>query len=159
MILIGIDTGVKTGFAHSIDGVLQDISTETILSAQERVLDIRNEAAQSDVKLIVCIEDVRKRRWVDRSIGRERMQGVGSVKRDCGIWQEFCERHGLRHILVAPANVDTKRKAKDFEMITGWTARTSEHGRDAGMMIHKYHRLIKNGVVDVPAQTKSKGSR
>ena len=154
MILIGIDTGVKTGFAHSIDGVLQDISTETILSAQERVLDIRNEAAQSDVKLIVCIEDVRKRSCVDRSIGRERMQGVGSVKRDCGIWQEFCERHGLRHILVAPANVDTKRKAKDFEMITGWTSRTSEHGRDAGMMIHKYHRLIKNGVVDVPAQTK-----
>jgi hypothetical protein len=46
MILIGIDTGVKTGFAHSIDGVLQDISTETILSAQERVLNIRDEAAQ-----------------------------------------------------------------------------------------------------------------
>jgi len=151
MILIGIDTGVKTGFAHSIDGVLQDISTETILSAQERVLDIRNEAAQSGVKLVVCIEDVRKRTWVDRSIGKERMQGVGSVKRDCGIWQEFCERNGLCHILVAPANIDTKRTAKDFELITGWSARTSEHARDAGMMIYKYHRLIEKGVVDVPA--------
>ena len=161
MILIGIDTGVKTGFAHSIDGVLQEVSTQTILSAQDKVLDIRDEAAQSDVKLVVCIEDVRKRKWVDPSIGGERLKGVGSVTRDCSIWQEFCERNGLRHILVPPAHIDTKRKAKDFEMITGWTARTSEHARDAGMMIYKYHRLIEKGVVDVPAPKpiKKKGSR
>ena len=161
MILIGIDTGVKTGYAHSIDGVLQEISTQSILSAQDKVLDIRDEAAQSDVKLIVCIEDVRKRKWVDPSIGRERMKGVGSVTRDCSIWQEFCERNGLRHILVPPAHIDTKRSAKDFEMITGWTAQTSEHARDAGMLIHKYHRLIEKGVVDVPAPKpiKSKGSK
>lgn len=151
MILIGIDTGVKTGFAHSIDGVLQEVSTQSILSAQDKVLDIRDEAAQSDVKLVVCIEDVRKRKWVDPSIGNERLKGVGSVTRDCSIWQEFCERNGLRHILVAPANIDTKRNTKDFEMITGWTARTSGHARDAGMMIYKYHRLIEKGVVDVPA--------
>ncbi|WP_179288311.1 hypothetical protein [Psychrobacter sp. JB193] len=161
MILIGIDTGVKTGFAHSIDGVLQDVSTQTILSAQDRVLEIRDEAAQSDVKLVVCIEDVRKRTWVDHSIGKERLKGVGSVTRDCSIWQEFCERNGLRHILVPPSNIDTKRSAEDFEMITGWTARTSGHARDAGMMIYKYHRLIDKGVVDVPAPKpiKKKGSK
>lgn len=151
MILIGIDTGVKTGFSHSIDGVLQEVSTQSILSAQDKVLAIRDEAAQSDVDLVVCIEDVRKRTWVDDSIGRERIKGVGSVTRDCSIWQEFCERNGLRHILVAPANIDTKRNAKDFKMITGWAGRTSGHGRDAGMMIYKYHRLINKGVVDVPA--------
>lgn len=161
MILIGIDTGVKTGFAHSIDGVLQDVSTQTILSAQDRVLEIRDEAAQSDVKLVVCIEDVRKRIWVDHSIGKERLKGVGSVTRDCSIWQEFCERNGLCHILVPPSNIDTKRSAEDFEMITGWTARTSGHARDAGMMIYKYHRLIDKGVVDVPAPKpiKKKGSK
>ncbi|OEH69182.1 MAG: hypothetical protein BAX61_03070 [Psychrobacter sp. B29-1] len=161
MILIGIDTGVKTGFAHSIDGVLQDVSTQTILSAQDRVLEIRDEAAQSDVKLVVCIEDVRKRTWVDPSIGKERLKGVGSVTRDCSIWQEFCERNGLRHILVPPSNIDTKRSAEDFEMITGWTARTSGHARDAGMMIYKYHRLIDKGVVDVPAPKpiKKKGGK
>lgn len=159
MILIGIDTGVKTGFAHSIDGVLQDVSTQTILSAQDRVLEIRDEAAQSDVKLVVCIEDVRKRTWVDPSIGSERLKGVGSVTRDCSIWQEFCERNGLRHILVPPSNIDTKRSAEDFEMITGWTARTSGHARDAGMMIYKYHRLIDKGVVDVPAPKPIKKKR
>lgn len=161
MILIGIDTGVKTGYAHSIDGVLQEVSTQTILSAQDKVLSIRDEAAQSDVKLIVCIEDVRKRTWVDHSIGKERLKGVGSVTRDCSIWQEFCERNGLRHILVPPSNIDTKRSAEDFEMITGWTARTSGHARDAGMMIYKYHRLVNKGVVDVPAPKpiKKKGSK
>lgn len=151
MILIGIDTGVKTGYAHSIDGVLQEVSTQTILSAQDKVLDIRDEAAQSDIKLVVCIEDVRKRKWVDPSIGGERLKGVGSVTRDCSIWQEFCERNGLRHILVPPAHIDTKRKAKDFALITGWAARTSDHARDAGMLIYKYHRLIEKGMVDVPA--------
>lgn len=161
MILIGIDTGVKTGFAHSIDGVLQEVSTQSILSAQDKVLDIRDEAAQSDVKLVVCIEDVRKRKWVDPSIGSERLKGVGSVTRDCSIWQEFCERNGLRHILVPPSHIDTKRNAKDFKLITGWSARTSEHARDAGMMIYKYHRLIEKGMVNVPAPKaiKSKGGK
>ena len=156
MILIGIDTGVKTGFAHSIDGVLQDISTETILSAQERVLDIRNEAAQSDVKLIVCIEDVRKRSWVDRSIGRERMQGVGSVKRDCGIWQEFCERNGMPHIFVAPKAIQTKLSEKDFNMITKWPYKTSEHARDAAMMIDKVYRLLKRKHINIPVKFEPK---
>lgn len=161
MILIGIDTGVKTGFAHSIDGVLQEVSTQTILSAQDKVLDIRDEAAQSDVKLVVCIEDVRKRKWVDPSIGGERLKGVGSVTRDCSIWQEFCERNGLRHILVPPSHIDTKRNVEDFGLITGWTARTSEHARDAGMLIYKYHRLIEKGMIDVPAPKpiKKKGSK
>lgn len=159
MILIGIDAGVKTGYAHSIDGVFQEVSTQTILSAQEKVLEVRDEAAQSDVKLVVCIEDVRKRTWVDHSIGKERLKGVGSVTRDCSIWQEFCERNGLPHILVPPAHIDTKRSAKDFALITGWTARTSGHARDAGMLIYKYHRLIKKGMVDVPAlkPVKNKG--
>ncbi|MGM8871568.1 hypothetical protein ACS8E3_07760 [Psychrobacter sp. 2Y5] len=159
MILIGIDTGVKTGYAHSIDGVLQEVSTQTILSAQDKVHKAFEEAQASDISFAVCIEDVRKRSWVDRSIGRERMQGVGSVKRDCGIWQEFCERYNIPHLLVSPANIDTKRNAKDFKMITGWNGRTSEHARDAGMMIYKYHRLIEKGVVIVPAPTKNKGSK
>ena len=151
MILIGIDTGVKTGYALSIDGVPMAVSTETILSAQDKVYKAHEEALASDVTLIVCIEDVRKRTWVDHSIGKERLKGVGSVTRDCSIWQEFCERYGIRYLLVAPANIDTKRSAKDFKMITGWTGRTSEHGRDAAMMIYKYAKLINKGAVDVPA--------
>lgn len=161
MILIGIDTGVKTGFAHSIDGVLQEVSTQSILSAQDKVYKTFEEAQASDIKFVVCIEDVRKRKWVDPRIGKERMKGVGSVIRDCSIWQEFCERYDIPHLLVSPASIDTKRSAKDFKMITGWHGRTSEHSRDAGMLIYKYHRLIEKGAVDVPAPKiiKKKGSK
>lgn len=156
MILIGIDTGVKTGYAHSIDGVLQSVSTESILSAQDKAHKAFEEAQLSGIEFVVCIEDVRKRTWIDRSIGKERMKGVGSVTRDCSIWQEFCERYNIPHLLIAPANIATKRSAKDFKMITGWQGRTSEHARDAGMMIYKYHRLITKGVVAVPSAPKLK---
>ncbi len=151
MILIGIDTGVSTGFAWSINGKFQSIDTESILSAQERVLSIAGDVGHAGMDVIVCIEDVRLRKWVQKGVGNERMQGVGSVKRDCSIWQEFCERNGLRHILVPPSHIDTKRNAEDFGLITGWTAKSSEHARDAGMLIYKYHRLIEKGMIDVPA--------
>ena len=151
MILIGIDTGVSTGFAWSINGKFQSIDTESILSAQERVLNIIGDVGNAGMDVIVCIEDVRLRKWVQKGVGNERMQGVGSVKRDCSIWQEFCERHGLQHIFVAPKAIQTKLSEKDFHMITEWPYQTSEHARDAGMMIYKYHRLIEKGMVDVPA--------
>lgn len=150
MILIGIDTGVKTGFAYSVNGDIQNIATETILSAQERVLKISRRADQDGNTCIVCIEDVRQRKWVAPNIGSERLQGIGSVKRDCSIWQEFCEHHNLRHLLIPPANIKTKVKAAYFKSVTGYQGRTSEHGRDAGMMIYKYHRLITKGVVAIP---------
>lgn len=150
MILIGIDTGVKTGFAYSVNGEIQDIATETILSAQELVLKICNRSNKDDIPCIVCIEDVRQRKWVAPNIGSERLQGIGSVKRDCSIWQEFCEHHNLRYLLIPPANIETKTKAAYFKSVTGYQGRTSEHGRDAGMMIYKYYRLITKGVVAIP---------
>lgn len=150
LVMIGIDTGVKTGFAYSEDGQLQDVSTETILTAQDRALTLLDCVGHDE--LLVCIEDVRQRKWVDPRAGRERLQGIGSVKRDCSIWQEFCERHDIKHLLIPPANIPTKLSSKQFKELTGWTKRTSEHGRDAGMMIDKYYRLIKKGVVQLPSQ-------
>lgn len=157
MILIGIDTGVSTGFAWSIDGKFQSIDTESILSAQERVLNIVNNIVGNDgMDVIVCIEDVRLRKWVQKGVGNERMQGVGSVKRDCSIWQEFCERHGIPHIFVAPKAIQTKLSEKDFRMITEWPYQTSEHARDAGMMIYKVYRLLKRKHINMPAKFEPK---
>lgn len=157
MILIGIDTGVSTGFAWSIDGKFQSIDTESILSAQERVLNIVNNIVGSDgMDVIVCIEDVRLRKWVQKGVGNERMQGVGSVKRDCSIWQEFCERHGIQHIFVAPKAIQTKLSEKDFHMITKWPYKTSEHSRDAAMMIDKVYRLLKRKHINIPVKFEPK---
>jgi hypothetical protein len=156
MILIGIDTGVSTGFAWSINGKFQSIDTESILSAQERVLNIASDTANAGMDVIVCIEDVRLRKWVPKGVGNERMQGVGSVKRDCSIWQEFCERNGLQHIFVAPKAIQTKLSEKDFNMITQWPYKTSEHARDAGMMIYKVYRLLKRKHINIPVKFEPK---
>jgi len=159
MILIGIDTGVKTGFAYSVKGEFKKVSTETILSAQDAVFNISVEAALINTPCVVCIEDVRLRKWVAPNIGSERLQGIGSVKRDCSIWQEFCERHNIRYILVPPAHIETKTKDAYFKSVTGYQGRTSGHGRDAGMMIYKYYRLITKGVVAIPNLPSDKGGK
>jgi len=156
MILIGIDTGVSTGFAWSIDGKFQSIDTESILSAQDRVLNIINSTDSAGMDVIVCIEDVRLRKWVQKGVGNERMQGVGSVKRDCSIWQEFCERNGIQHIFVAPKAIQTKLSEKDFHMITKWPYKTSEHSRDAAMMIDKVYRLLKRKHINIPVKFEPK---
>jgi hypothetical protein len=40
-------------------------------------------------------------------------------------------------VLVHPAANATKKKAKDFIRMTGWTGRTNEHARDAAMLVFK----------------------
>lgn len=132
MILIGIDCGVNTGFARSFDGILTEVKTYTIIEAMaDLMFYVKNGGEPAGVK--IYIEDARKRKWFTG--GREKAQGVGSVKRDCQIWQEFCEYHGFEHELVAPKNNRTKLNATQFKQLTGWCGRTNEHGRDAAMLI------------------------
>ncbi len=151
MIIIGIDTGTKTGFAINHDGVIVGLCTMGIIEAQQAVL--RRYAASGQHEFVVCIEDTRQRKWVRHDVGRERLKGVGSVNRDGAIWEEFCEYHDIPYLLVPPAHLQglTKMTEKDFRERTGWTGkRPSEHARDAGMMTWKYHRLITKGMVKTP---------
>lgn len=150
MIIIGIDTGKKTGFAVNKDGNIIFLKTFGIIAAMVQVLEYRSQFATD---FVVCIEDARKRKWLPPNVGKERLKGAGSVSRDGAIWQEFCEYHDLPYILVTPAHLAglTKRTEKDFKDMTGWHGkRTSEHARDAGLMAWKYHRLISKGMVKIP---------
>lgn len=133
MIYIGIDPGTNTGFAKSIAGRLYEVKTYSIVQAMEAVAHTAKWAKSNDKRLVVYIEDARKRKWVTG--GREKLQGVGSIKRDCGIWEEFCVHHDIQFELVAPKNNKTKLDAEAFKRLTGWTHRTSEHARDAVMLI------------------------
>ena len=150
MIIIGIDTGTKTGFAVNQDGNLIELATYSIIKAMHRASEYH---ALFDEPVLVCIEDTRQRKWVRHDVGRERLKGVGSVNRDGAIWEEFCEYHDIPYLLVPPAHLVglTKMTEKDFRERTGWPGkRPSEHARDAGMMTWKYHRLISKGMVKMP---------
>lgn len=134
--LIGIDTGVNTGYAvwDMETGDLWDVQTLTITQALHLV-----KAFSEAYRIKVFFEDARQRRWIPdtRELGREmgRRQGAGSVKRDCRIWEDFCKENRIRFEAVPPARNRTKLSAEAFRRLTGWQGRTSQHARDAAMLV------------------------
>ncbi len=136
-ILIGIDTGVHTGFAVAIDrgngGELEQVESLSITQAMNQVSKRIQDWGIQNVSLY--IEDARKRTWFTG--GREKSQGVGSVKRDAQIWEDWCKEQGIHFKMIHPAANATKKKADDFKRMTGWTGRTNEHARDAAMLVFK----------------------
>ena len=136
-ILIGIDTGVNTGFAVAADrgngGELEQVESLSITQAMEKVKELIEQWGISNVCLY--IEDARQRTWFTG--GREKAQGVGSVKRDAQIWEDWCKEQGLNYLMIHPAANATKTKADVFKKRTGWIERTNEHARDAAMLVFK----------------------
>lgn len=141
-ILIGIDTGVNTGFAVAIDvgngGDLQKVESVSITQAMSNINELVTEYGKENIKLY--IEDARLRTWFTG--GREKAQGVGSVKRDAKIWESWCKEQDLNYIMIHPKANATKTKADVFKKRTGWSGRTNEHARDAAMLV--FRRIAKH---------------
>ncbi|MDO5686459.1 MAG: hypothetical protein Q4G42_03595 [Neisseria sp.] len=137
MIQIGIDPGKNTGFAVAENGVLREIGCLKIHHAMKAVSAWKRRAADTDCGLMVYVEDARQRKWFKGSADdvRSRLQGAGSIKRDCSIWADFLEDEGVAVTLVAPKNNRTKMNHADFARLTGWEKQTNEHGRDAAMLV------------------------
>lgn len=127
MIYIGIDPGTNTGVAawDSDTHAWRSIQTMTIMEA----IDLCRWMAQTQ-QVTIIMEDARLRKWFGNS-GREQLQGAGSIKRDCTIWQEVFPDI----IKVAPKSNKTKLSSEAFAKITGWDKRTSNHARDAAMLV------------------------
>lgn len=134
MILIGIDVGKKTGVAVMTDGVLTHVATTSIIGAMETVREHIDHAKAQNTPIKIFIEDARLRTWFGDN-ANDKKQGAGSVKRDSAIWEEFCVHYGVDFQLVAPQHNKTKITAEQFKRITGWQKRTSNHARDAVMLI------------------------
>lgn len=133
MIYIGIDTGVNTGLAawDSESRRFLDVMTLPIHRAIRYVTDCPG--------CTVVIEDARKRKWIPREGSIKEMKGramgAGSVKRDAKIWQDLCEDYGIAFEVVPPRKGATKWDAGVFSRITGWKGRTSNHARDAALLV------------------------
>ncbi len=145
MIFIGIDTGVNTGIAiwDNRKRSLECVSSKMIHEAMEDVKRWKESALVNGERLIVRVEDPRQRTWFDtdkmsREEERKKLQGVGSVKRDASIWDDFLKDLGVEYEMVAPKRNKTKTTHAYFKAITGWKQRTNEHGRDAAMLVFGY---------------------
>lgn len=129
---IGIDPGTNTGIA------IWSVASQSFLTidcvklhkAMEMVLSISGKG--------VCVrfEDARLRTWFGNS-GREVLQGVGSIKRDCNIWEDFLLDNNIVYEKVKPKAGSTKWAADYFKKVTGWAERTNEHSRDAAVLVYK----------------------
>lgn len=131
MIYIGIDPGVHTGVAVWNAGwqKFMKIKTCNIIRAFKEVKDVFKISRE----ITIVMEDARKRKWYTG--GLEKLQGVGSVKRDCKIWEEFCSENNLCLLLVAPCKGMTKWNGEQFKKMTGWEGITSNHSRDAALLV------------------------
>ena len=86
--IVGIDPGVRTGFAVWSRAERRLTTVETLGITQAMTL-IRT-MADAESLHSVRFEDARLRTWFGAR-GREALQGAGSIKRDCSIWQEFLQ--------------------------------------------------------------------
>jgi hypothetical protein len=131
--IVGIDPGKNTGISvYSIEkGCLIQVHSSGIYEAMEtiRILIARQ------VKLKIIFEDARKR---GGKKDPSRLQGVGSVKRDSAIWQEFCEYYSIDYKAIPPMKNGTNWDKDKFRKVTGWTGRTNQHSRDAGVIAFAY---------------------
>lgn len=130
--IIGIDPGVNTGLSIWCM-CRKELVKITSVTHHQAVTTVKFWA--SDSKVLVRFEDARKRTWFGKA-GREQLQGAGSIKRDCQLWEEFLTDNNIPFEAVAPKNNKTKLTAELFKKYTGWTGKTNEHGRDSAMLVY-----------------------
>ena len=138
MIYIGIDTGVHTGIAVW-DSERKEFVVVDTMKIHEAMNFVYN-YADLDITLQVRFEDARQRKWIPMSKNMTgelgRAQGAGYVKAHCQIWEDYLTDYQIPFEAIAPRRNVTKLSAEQFARITGYKGRTSEHARDAAMLVY-----------------------
>lgn len=132
MFYIGIDPGTHTGMAvwDSKEGKFLSLETLPIHRAMVEVMNLR-----IGREILVVFEDARQRKWYGKGNTNAKLQGAGSVKRDCAIWEDFCKDYGIPFRAIPPVKGATKITPEYFKLISHYQGRTSEHSRDAAMLV------------------------
>lgn len=142
---IGIDTGTHTGIAvyDIAERKLTHVDTKKIHQALLFVLDFIKTCEKEGSSVFFRVEDARQRNWFGPR-SQYKLQGAGSVKRDSVIWQNFLQDYKQSFEMVAPQKQQgyTKLTQQAFCRLTGYKGRTSEHARDAAMLVFGCNRVI-----------------
>lgn len=148
-IYIGIDPGVNTGFAiySAKEKRLLEVKTSTFWETITMFEHLKNKYVHPNNEYFkVIIEDVTQNKAVhtyhNNKTGnfRDRVaQNIGSNKRDCQLIIEWCKRNNIQIECRKPGKYSqTKLDAEQFQKITGYTGKTSQHGRDASLLVFGY---------------------
>jgi len=135
---IGIDTGVHTGYAvWDIEKQeLIECQTMQIDEAMERISTIKAYSYYNN--FIVVVEDARLRKFFKGENMAAKQQGAGSIKRDAKIWEDYLKRLNIDFKLVNPTYRRTKLTEEYFKKVSKYEGRTSNHARDAAMLVLGY---------------------
>ena len=109
-LLVGVDPGVTTGLAtwDTQARALLMVTSMTILRAMRWIIEDCVIQAEPRGGLLVVFEDCRNHRVFGAAQRNDAaLQGVGSVKRDCGIWEEFLTEARIPYITRAPSRPST----------------------------------------------------
>ena len=135
MYCIGIDPGKHTGLAvWNTKG--QHFFYVATMPIHEALLYVKR-FSEGDTR--VYFEDARQRHYLprERSLSefKGKAMGAGSVMRDSTIWQDALTDWGIPFEMVPPRPGMTKWDADTFRRVTGYTGRTSNHARDAALLV------------------------
>ena len=135
MIYIGIDPGTHTGVAIW-DNKQQDFVELETLPIHQALIKVMMWRDRVGHDLQVVFEDARQRTWFGRDKNTNaKLQGAGSIKRDCSIWEDFLTDYEIPFRAVPPQKGCTKWTEEYFKMVTGWKGKTSNHSRDAAVLV------------------------
>ena len=140
-ILCGLDPGSHTGMAiwDGASRSFREVATLPLHRALEEVKRWHYTCLMQGVEFRVIFEDARQRTWFpkDRNSSEYRghLMGAGAAKRDAAIWEEFLTAMHIPFTAQKPQAGTTKWNADYWAKVTGWTGRTSEHARDAALLV------------------------
>ena len=147
-VLVGLDPGTETGFAvwSPTRGALVHVASGPFWDVQTALATLcapvtETPSAWSGWRVAgVVIEDPRRLPVYARHRGANRgerdriARSVGRIDRDVELWASWLASAGYAVRLVQP----TRRKKWDREAlrrVSGWSAPTNEHGRDAARLV------------------------
>lgn len=132
---MGIDPGAHTGIAHFEDGKLELLVTITpckLTRYIERIAPDR--VIFEDSRLLSKVWTTNHSRAVALNMARK----VGQVDAWCSLITAICEELGIPAHGISPKGKGAKLNAARFAALTGWTASSNEHNRDAAHVAWPY---------------------
>lgn len=146
-ISIGIDPGKSTGYAVCVDKRLVSLETTDFWGCCDNLKDV----GVKEFGVKVYIEDpninrpIFMKKGVIKGAGAEKSeqlmmqkiaQNVGANKREASLLIELCKRLDIEVVPCQPTKKSmNKMSAESFNKLTGYEGRSSEHARDAAMLV------------------------
>lgn len=133
--IIGIDPGTNTGVATFINGNLERLQTIQPVELY-RFIHVHKPSR-------VIFEDSRlqSHAWTQvksRAAALKMARNVGEVDAWCKLITAICEACAIPAHGISPKGKGAKLNAAQFAALTGWTASSNEHTRDAAAVAWKY---------------------